>query len=597
MRTRAVFLAVFASFAFSFAPSAHAAAPARMEDLITQYDADESAVGQFYDLPWSAVRFDRLDKLYSAWLAKLAAVDFQTLDHSGQVDYVLLRNNLEQSRAGIARDRRRLAEMDELIAIRGAIDELEVARLRGIRVDGQAAATKIGELAAQVKKLKERIEKGKSADATRGGAKHVGAKDQKSDPPPLSVSPVVALRAAAAVAGLRGTLKNWFKFYDGFNPQLSWWLKTPCEDADKQLDEYGKFLREEIAGQKGKDEDPLVGDPIGPAALAAEIRFAFLPYTAGELIAIGERQLAWGEREMKRAAREMGCGDDWKAALARVKSDYVPPGEQDELVWQIGREAIRFVEDRKFATIPPLCAETWHLTMMPPETLRTIPYAAYSGQNVMVAYANESMKQEDKIMVMRGNNRAFTRLTTIHELIPGHHLQMFNAARHNTYRALFSTPFYVEGWALYCELQMWNLGWAHTPQQRIGMLFWRMHRAARIIVSLKFHLGEMKPAEMVEFLVNRVGHERFGATSEVRRFLEAPPLYQAGYLLGGLQLMALHEEMTGPGKMTDRQFHDALLAENTMPVEILRDDLLKLPLSRDAKPLWRFAGEHPQPQL
>jgi hypothetical protein len=55
--------------------------------------------------------------------------------------------------------------------------------------------------------------------------------------------------------------------------------------------------------------------------------------------------------------------------------------------------------------------------------------------------------------------------------------------------------------------------------------------------------------------------------------------------------------MTGPGKMTDRQFHDALLAENTMPVEILRDDLLKLPLSRDAKPLWRFAGEHPQPQL
>ena len=74
MRTRAVFLAVFASFAFSFAPSAHAAAPARMEDLITQYDADESAVGQFYDLPWSAVRFDRLDKLYSAWLAKLATL-------------------------------------------------------------------------------------------------------------------------------------------------------------------------------------------------------------------------------------------------------------------------------------------------------------------------------------------------------------------------------------------------------------------------------------------------------------------------------------------------------------------------------------------
>jgi hypothetical protein len=249
-----------------------------------------------------------------------------------------------------------------------------------------------------------------------------------------------------------------------------------------------------------------------------------------------------------------------------VKSDYVSPGEQDELVWTIGREAIRFVPQHQLATIPPLCAETWHLTMMSPEMLRTIPYAAYSGEKVMVAYANESMSEEDKMMVMRGNNRAFTRLTTIHELIPGHHLQMFNAARHNTHRALFTTPFYVEGWALYCELQMWNLGWARTPQERIGMLFWRMHRAARIIVSLKFHLGQMKPAEMIDFLVNRVGHERFGATSEVRRFIAAAPLYQAGYLLGGLQFMALHDEMTGPGKMTDRQFHDAVLAENTMPV-------------------------------
>jgi uncharacterized protein (DUF885 family) len=412
---------------------------------------------------------------------------------------------------------------------------------------------------------------------------------------PAPAASAVTARAAGAVTSLRGTLKNWFKYYDGFNPQLSWWLKTPCDDADKQLEQYGKLLMEESARQRGSDGDTLVGEPIGPAALAAEIRLAFLPYTAGELIAIGERQLAWGEGEMKRAAREMGCGDDWKAALAKVKNDYAPPGEQDELVWKIGREAVGFVQQHQFATIPALCAETWHLTMMPPETLRTIPYAAYSGQNVMVAYANESMSQDDKLMVMRGNNRAFTRLTTIHELIPGHHLQMFNAARHNTHRAMFTTPFYVEGWALYCELQMWNLGWARTPQERIGMLFWRMHRAARIVVSLKFQLGEMKPAEMVEFLVNRVGHERFGATSEVRRYLTAPPLYQAGYLLGGLQFMALHDEMTGPGKMTDRQFHDAALAENTMPLEILRDDLLQLPLARDTKPAWRFAGEHPRP--
>ena len=68
---------------------------------------------------------------------------------------------------------------------------------------------------------------------------------------------------------------------------------------------------------------------------------------------------------------------------------------------------------------------------------------------MMVAYANGEMKQDDKLMVMRGNNRHFTRLVIPHELIPGHHLQGYYAARGP--QRPFSTSFYVEGWALYWE--------------------------------------------------------------------------------------------------------------------------------------------------
>ena len=138
---------------------------------------------------------------------------------------------------------------------------------------------------------------------------------------------------------LQEVLKRWYSFYDGYQPDFAWWLKKPYDDASKQLDDYAKYLREEIAGLKGKDEDPLVGEPIGAEALAAGIRREWLPYTADELIAIGEREFAWCEGEMKKAAREMKLGDDWKAALARVKADYVPPGQQDELVARIAREA------------------------------------------------------------------------------------------------------------------------------------------------------------------------------------------------------------------------------------------------------------------
>jgi uncharacterized protein (DUF885 family) len=100
----------------------------------------------------------------------------------------------------------------------------------------------------------------------------------------------------------------------------------------------------------------------------------------------------------------------------------------------------------------------------------------------------------------------------------------------------------------------------------------------------------MNPEEMVKFLVDRVGHEKLGATSEVRRFIagDYSPLYQCAYMIGGLQLRALHKEIVGAGKMTQRQFHDAVLTYNAIPVELIRAGMLNLPLTRGTKPDWRF---------
>ncbi len=80
---------------------------------------------------------------------------------------------------------------------------------------------------------------------------------------------------------------------------------------------------------------------------------------------------------------------------------------------------------------------------------------------------------------------------------------------------------------------------------------------------------------------------------EVRRYLQYPPLYQAAYMLGGLQLRALHKEAVGSGRMTEKAFHDAVLHGHAMPVETVRAELLNLPLSRGFKPHWRFADPLP----
>jgi uncharacterized protein (DUF885 family) len=579
--------------------------------FIRLFQADSQAVSRFYDLPWSATRFDRLITLYRDWQQKLSCVDFDKLEEQGRIDYILLRNRLEADVDQISLERQRLAEMEELLAWRSPVQELERARWRMQPLNAQSAADLVAKLPDQLKELRKRIEKGKKEDKQKtkqpadssnsastnetseaNQAKDSGAATDSEKVIPLKVSPLLGKRGAEATDELRGTLRTWYSFYEGYQPDFSWWVKKPYEEANHALEEYSKFLREEIAGIKGKDEDPLLGEPIGADMLAKALAAEMIPYSPEELIAIGEKEFAWCEAEMKKAAAAMGEGDNWKSALAKVKGDYVPPGQQDELVAACGREAIQYVKSHDLVTVPPLCEETWRLTMLSPETQKTLPFAAYGGQGVLVAYAKDEMKQEDKVMTMRGNNRHFTRIVVPHELIPGHHLQAFQSARHYPYRAIFGTPFFVEGWALYWELMLWDKGYAKTPQDRIGMLFWRMHRCARIIISLKFHLGQMKPQEMVDFLVNRVGHEKLGATSEVRRFIGSSysPQYQCGYMIGGMQLRALREELVGTRKMTERQFNDAVLSYGPIPIELLRDGLLDVPLTRDARPEWHFAG-------
>jgi uncharacterized protein (DUF885 family) len=122
-----------------------------------------------------------------------------------------------------------------------------------------------------------------------------------------------------------------------------------------------------------------------------------------------------------------------------------------------------------------------------------------------------------------------------------------------------------------------------------------MHRCARIVFSLNFHLGKWTPQHCIDYLVDGMGHERDNATAEVRRSFDGSysPLYQAGYLLGALQLLDLHKELVESGKMTDRAFHDAVVQANNMPIVMIRAIVTNEKLTPDWKPNWRFCGNNP----
>jgi uncharacterized protein (DUF885 family) len=119
-----------------------------------------------------------------------------------------------------------------------------------------------------------------------------------------------------------------------------------------------------------------------------------------------------------------------------------------------------------------------------------------------------------------------------------------------------------------------------------------MHRCARIIFSLNFHMGRWSPEEAIDFLVDRVNFERENAIAEVRRSFDPSAgysaLYQAAYLLGGLQLRGLRHEFVDSGRMSEREFHDRVVIQGSMPIALHRLALLPGTLSRDMSLDWRF---------
>jgi uncharacterized protein (DUF885 family) len=343
------------------------------------------------------------------------------------------------------------------------------------------------------------------------------------------------------------------------------------------------------------DDSGITGPARGRDGLIRDLADEMIPYTPEELIALGNKEYAWTVAEMEKASREMGLGTDWKQAVEKVKGMHVEPGRQPEMVRDLLHYAVDYLRKHDLITVPPVASESFRMVMLSPERQLTSPFFL-GGAQILVSYPTNTMEYDTRLQSMRGNNIHFSNAVAHHEMIPGHNLVGFMGQRFNGYRSgLGGTPFLGEGWPLYWETILYDKGFFDTPEKRVGSLFWRMHRAARIVFSLKFHMGQWSPQECIDFLVNDVGHERDNATAEVRRSFSTSygPLYQAAYLLGGLQIRGMRREIVDSGQRTEKDFHDEIMRQGSMPVAMLRLAVSKQKLTRDMAVDWKFYGESP----
>jgi uncharacterized protein (DUF885 family) len=161
----------------------------------------------------------------------------------------------------------------------------------------------------------------------------------------------------------------------------------------------------------------------------------------------------------------------------------------------------------------------------------------------------------------------------LHEAIPGHHYQISLQQEDSllpSFRRFGGGNAYQEGWALYCESLGKELGLYTDPYQYMGALGDEIHRAIRLVVDVAIHMKGMTREEAIKYMMDNEAISLEGATAEIERYM-AIPGQALGYKIGALKIRELRDKYTSMLKDKFRlaDFHDEILKDGTMPLEVL----------------------------
>jgi uncharacterized protein (DUF885 family) len=308
----------------------------------------------------------------------------------------------------------------------------------------------------------------------------------------------------------------------------------------------------------------------------------FLDFDCTSLRAMGEEILARTREDLEDLAKKIDPSRPWSAIFESSKDQVPSPGRLRGAYEQWVLVAREFINERGLATLPP--GEAIELIDTPVFERLLVPYAAYLSPAPFeteqrgffyVTPIDTQASPDVQHQQLLGHNVPSMITTVVHEAYPGHHLQLTWANRaRSKMRKLTDNNVFAEGWALYCEEMMYEEGFYPDPLVRLAQLQATLWRAARVVIDVGLHTGEMTFDDAVRMLVDQVCVEPPNAVAEVRRYT-LTPTQPSSYLIGREAILALRSEM----KARDRRFrlgafHDKLLSYGTIPPALIREEML-----------------------
>lgn len=375
----------------------------------------------------------------------------------------------------------------------------------------------------------------------------------------ISTPPIIFVDAALASLGGGGELvARASAHFAAAAPGMAEQMESAARETLEALTRFGKALGSDIA----PSQDPLA-HAVGEDQFGRRLHHEHaLRGGAPEVWRYGLRLLEEIELEVASAARVLDSHRHWRDVVDRLRHD---AGGMELLpVYSAEVERARqFLEEHQLtpSTDVPLVVEA-----TPPFLASLVPFAAYMRPPV-------ELGGDGRLLVTgRGGLAHQVPIIAVHEALPGHHLQRSLAQRlPSEVRRRISTPVMVEGWGLYAETLMAELGFFNTAESRLMQLVSLQWRAARVVLDVGLHTRGMPPSEAVDRLLAAMPMERRDAEAEVRRYC-AMPTYALSYAVGRREILALRDAWRArEGDDTPlAEFHSELLSYGGLPVALAR---------------------------
>jgi len=305
------------------------------------------------------------------------------------------------------------------------------------------------------------------------------------------------------------------------------------------------------------------------------LKETYLPACPEEIHQIGLDELDRIHAEMREIARSVGFNGTVQQFIETMRNDPAQHNTSAEEMMRRHREILTRSDANLHKLFGRLPETPYDLKRIEAFRAPGAPAAYYynapeDGSRPAYFYVNVYKPETRPIYTMEA--------LAYHEAMPGHHLQIALVQERDdlpAFRRFENITAFVEGWGLYSELLGYDLGGYQDPYARFGQLTYDTWRSARLVVDTGMHYFGWTRQRAIDFMKENTGLSEQNIISEVDRYI-AWPGQALAYKIGQLEILRLRDEAKQRlgDKFDVRAFHDHLLAEGSLPLDMLRKRML-----------------------